>query len=68
MSHSAFLDEIRNIYQRPRQAVTGNCCAVAPHPDLRARMVDAVRSMREAHGFDETFVVKLAEPKARRPQ
>ena len=27
-------------------------------------MVDALTSMREAHGFNETFVVKLAEPKA----
>ena len=26
-------------------------------------MVDAIRSMRQANGFDETFVVKLAEPR-----
>ena len=64
MSHSAFLNDIRNIYQATRASSDGQLCAVAPHPDLRTRMVDAIRSMREAHGFDEAFVIKLAEPKA----
>jgi immune inhibitor A len=64
MSHSAFLDEILNVYRAAHASDDGQRCAVAPHPDLRARMVDAIRSMRQANGFDETFVVKLAEPKA----
>ena len=64
MSHSAFLNDIRNIYQATRASNDGQLCAVAPHPDLRTRMVDAIRSMRETHGFDEAFVIKLAEPKA----
>ena len=64
MSHSAFHSEILNIYRSAHASDDGQRCAVAPHPDLRAKMVDALRSMREAHGFNETFVVKLAEPKA----
>ncbi len=64
MSHSAFLSEILNIYRAAHASDDGQRCAVAPHPDLRARMVDAMRSIRESHGFDEAFVVKLAEPKA----
>ena len=64
MSHSAFLSEILDIYKAARESDDGQICAVAPHPDLRARMDDAVKSMRQSHGFDETFVVKLAEPKA----
>ena len=64
MSHSAFLDEILGIYRATRASDDGQRCAVAPHPDLRARMVDAIRSMKQAHGFDEALVIKLAEPKA----
>ena len=64
MSHSAFLSEILDIYKAARESDDGQICAVAPHPDLRARMDDAVKSMKQSHGFDETFVVKLAEPKA----
>lgn len=64
MSHTAFLDEILHIYQASRASDDGQRCAVAPHPDLRARIVDALNSMKQAHGFNETFVVKLAEPKA----
>lgn len=64
MSHSALLSDILDIYKAARETDDGQRCAVAPHPDLRARMDEAVKSMRQAHGFNETFVVKLAEPKA----
>jgi immune inhibitor A len=65
MSHSAFLDEILNIYRAAHASDDGERCAVAPHPDLRARMVDAINTMKQAHGFDnDALVIKLAEPKA----
>ena len=52
MSHSAFLNDIRNIYQATRVAMTGNYVPLRASC-LRTRMVDAIRSMRETHGFDE---------------
>lgn len=64
MSNPAFLNDILRIYRAAQASDDGQRCAVAPHPDLRARMVDAMRTMAESHGFNRTFVVKLAEPKA----
>ena len=63
LSDKAFLTDLENIYRAARDSEDGQRCAVAPHPDLRERMIDTMRSIRAAAGF-QAFSIKLAEPTA----
>ncbi len=64
MWHSAFLSEMLTIYRAARDSDDGHRCAVAPHPELRARMIEALQSLKGTHGLTEALSVKLAEPTA----
>jgi immune inhibitor A len=64
MSSHSFWTDLQTIYRAARDSEDGQRCAVAPHPELRAKMVETLRSIRSTPGFNQTFTVKLAEPKA----
>src|SRR5450432_2840310 len=64
LSHPALLTDLENIYRAAQDSEDGQRCAVAPHPDLRARMIEAMRSISAAPGFNRAFSIKFAEPRA----
>jgi immune inhibitor A len=58
------LCDFARIYAAAREGDDGQCCAVAPHPDLRERIRSAMRTLRAGAGLPSAFMLKAAEPVA----
>jgi immune inhibitor A len=56
------LTEIARIYGAVRSSDDGQRCAVAPHPDLRKRIKEALAAARKAAGIPGALNVHAAEP------
>jgi immune inhibitor A len=58
-----FLDQLAATYAAARASDDGRRCAVAPHPELRRRINDAVSQAARAAGLPALLTLRPAEPK-----
>jgi immune inhibitor A len=58
------LSEIMRIHAAAHASDDGRRCAVAPSPDLRERINNAITAARDAGGFPSVLSLRAAEPKA----
>ena len=59
-----FLDELSLIYSAAHSSDDGERCAVAPSPELRARIKEALSQLAGTRGLPAALRLRAAEPKA----
>jgi immune inhibitor A len=62
--HEEFLRDMQRIYAAARLSDDGQRCAVAPHPDLRTRIKQAVEAASAGGAIPSHLSLRAAEPKA----